>query len=111
MDGFFVCKIQKLSDKVPGETKPVEGEEAQEEEVDKKSESNVVQDAKPGKRDAKKSKKKGKKRRSADEEEKPTKKSKTEKISVPPPKQKQMKKKLNAKTSKPRRTKLAIENM
>lgn len=114
MDGFYVCKIQKLSNKIPGETQPVEGEEIQVEEVEKEPKtSNDAEVAKPKKQDSKKGhhdKKRGKKRRGADKEEKPKKKSKAEKISVPPPKQKQQKKKkLNAKTLKPRRKKVDEE--
>mmetsp|Transcript_28680 Transcript_28680/g.67382 ORF Transcript_28680/g.67382 Transcript_28680/m.67382 type:complete len:630 (-) Transcript_28680:349-2238(-) len=105
MDGFYVAKIRKLSDKKKGE--------------EKKKEDGVVEDqviAKDeGKKDENKQKKtpqkKGKKRKGGKtEEEDVIRKTKREKFSVPPKslnsKKKEKKKQQNAKMTKPRRRKI-----
>ena len=103
MDGFYVCKIQKLSDKIPGKTKNAETEEKVAEEVKEKVTETSKEEMKKSKgpQKGRKDKKKGKKR-SANEVT--AEKSKGGgKISIPPTQPKQKKKKLNAKMSKPRR--------
>jgi hypothetical protein len=108
MDGFYVCKIQKLSDAIPGETKNTGIEEKAAQEVEEKPDkkSEAPKQSKEVPKRSKKSKKRGKKRAAPDEPEK----GKEIKISIPPTMQKQnKKKKVNAKMSKPRRVK--IENI
>lgn len=111
MDGFYVCKIQKLSDKIKGENEPLEIDGSNEEnaENEDKVEGGVV-----GKKKQKSKEtgiiKKGGKKRSSKEEEMPKKKSKTEKLSIPPPNGKKAKtmmtkKKISAKMTRPRRLK------
>ncbi len=116
MDGFYVAKIQKLSDKRKGE------EEKKKEEAEQAAGEKVEDDAKDGKKKADegkagvKKKQKGKKRGNAskdeivnddgkDETSRPHKKSK---ISYAPNVQAQSskKKKTNAKMTKPRRMKI-----
>mmetsp|Transcript_13672 Transcript_13672/g.38493 ORF Transcript_13672/g.38493 Transcript_13672/m.38493 type:complete len:630 (-) Transcript_13672:374-2263(-) len=105
MDGFYVAKIQKLSDKKKGE--------------EKKKEDGVVEDQVIAKDEGKKNEnkrkktpqKKGKKRKGGKtEEEDVIRKTKREKISVPPKslnsKKKEKKKQQNAKMTKPRRRKI-----
>ena len=113
MDGFFVCKIQKLSDNIPGKKKEGEGQ-GQEEVVFKdgaKSTDERDEDTKKGGKKESKLGKQFKRGRSTADDTTPTKKSKTDKLSVPPPKQnqKKKKKKLNAKMTKPRRQKIDKE--
>jgi len=104
MDGFYVAKIQKLSDKKKGESeqKKTENEEAVEKETVAEEET---------KKDAKKPKKKyGKKRKGGkdkDQELDAARMVKREKLSVPPRNLNKNKKKenQNAKMTKPRRKK------
>ena len=104
MDGFYVCKIKKLSDKKPGETNADDAETNKEianasgEEVGTKVE-NIKSPITP-----RSNNKKGKKRGIQEEDPKPKKNPK--KISAPPPRGKTTKKKrLGAKMLKPRRIK------
>jgi len=111
MDGFFVCKIQKLSDNIPGKKKEGEGQ-GQEEVVFKDGAKSTDERDEDTKKGGKKSKlgKQFKRGRSTADDTTATKKSKTDKLSVPPPKQNQKKKKkLNAKMTKPRRQKIDKE--
>lgn len=106
LDGFYVCKIQKLSDKIPGEEKAREQGVAEEEPVkeETKTEKSVKQDEKKNR-----SKKRGKKRRNVsgdDDANELKKKKKSDKMSLPPKKPQQKTKKLNAKMTKPRRQKV-----
>jgi len=94
MDGFYVCKIQKLSDN--GESKKDEAVK-EEEAVVVKTKCYTETDEAAGKLNSGK----GKKRAIFEEQQGPA---KDNKISVPPSKQRQKKrKKMNAKMSKPRR--------
>lgn len=98
MDGFYVCKIQKLSDKMPGESKKGEAVKEEEAVVVKPKCYTETREA-AGKLNSGK----GKKRAIFEEQQGPA---KDNKISVPPSKQRQKKrKKMNAKMSKPRRVK------
>ena len=109
MDGFFVCKIKKLSDKIKGdnESSQVDGE------VDNNSGNKTKLDGDLREKPKAKSKqiaeiKKGGKKRPAKTQDLPRKKSKTEKLSVPPPVVKKTikrTKKVSAKVSQPRRLK------
>ena len=101
MDGFFVCKIEKLSDKRLDETQePKEAAVAEE----------VPEETEPEKREEEKKKKKGKKkingkRKQTDTTPKPQ---KDTNVSIPPKRAKIVKKKqkTSAKMSKPRRVKI-----
>lgn len=141
MDGFFVAKIQKLSDKRPGEEAPVNPEEEQVT-ASEKAATEVSDDESPkqrggakakqtakknlkgkndkGKNDKKRSlqgsqgkgpKDKMRSNPSSKVKEPPRKKAKVAQISVPPTKPKQKSKPLSAKISKPRRKKSAQDNM
>jgi ribosomal RNA methyltransferase Nop2 len=108
LDGFFVCKIQKLSDKIPGEKKAAENSEvsAETEELGEAAKPKVTTKDSGNKRQEVNKKKRGKKRRGAPADSKISeKKPKAEKVSLPPKKPKQNTKKLNAKMTKPRRQK------
>jgi len=105
MDGFFVCKIKKLSDKRPAAA-------TTEEKVEESVDAPVVQDTKKEKATKEKSsdkKKKGKnkKRKANEEKTAAVVETKKTKIAVPPKKPQQPKKKqsTNAKVTKPRRAK------
>ena len=107
MDGFYVCKIQKLSDKVKTENEESQGVE---EKLDKDANNETtVEKSAPSKQKEKSPHKlkQGKKKRSSPQDKLPTsKKPKTEKVSIPPPstmKKGGTNKKNSAKTTKPRR--------
>ncbi|KAL7507333.1 hypothetical protein ACHAXN_004537 [Cyclotella atomus] len=108
MDGFYVAKIQKLSDTKKGEEKTQAVEEGVATDVEvtgarKEKKPAVVED------DSKNTKKKpkGKKRRNESEDDNNQKaKKKSSKISYPSVRPQQKKKKTNAKVSKPRRYKI-----
>eukprot|EP00339_Tiarina_fusa_P022281 CAMPEP_0117062722 /NCGR_PEP_ID=MMETSP0472-20121206/43723_1 /TAXON_ID=693140 ORGANISM="Tiarina fusus, Strain LIS" /NCGR_SAMPLE_ID=MMETSP0472 /ASSEMBLY_ACC=CAM_ASM_000603 /LENGTH=676 /DNA_ID=CAMNT_0004782017 /DNA_START=64 /DNA_END=2094 /DNA_ORIENTATION=- len=108
LDGFYVCKIQKLSDKIPGQKKEIEGSEpsAKTEEVDEasKAKKEARQDSGKKRQEVNKQKR-GKKRKGTRDDSNISKKKKAEKVSLPPKQQKQKSKKLNAKMTKPRRRK------
>jgi ribosomal RNA methyltransferase Nop2 len=106
MDGFFVCKIQKLSDKIKTEGEPSdvdveEGGNAERLDADDK--------IKPLKKKISGSGKKDNKKRSRPQAECPTKKkAKSDKVSIPPTPARKIEKKssnrtLSAKMTKPRR--------
>jgi len=104
MDGFFVAKIQKLSDKRPGETKPSEDvsadEEIQQGEAEKKKKTISKHDKKGKGKVADKKRKHGEEKKAA----------KNPHVSLPPKKGEQSKKqKSNAKVTKPRRKKAASD--
>jgi ribosomal RNA methyltransferase Nop2 len=107
MDGFFVAKIQKLSDR-----KPEDGMEK--EEVNSDDDEDAVAadttEKKPVKttkhNDKKRPHKRGTKRKEGEEEKPSKKKPRSDHLSVPPPKQNQQKKKKGAKVTKPRRFKM-----
>lgn len=110
MDGFYVAKIQKLSDKRKGEDEKKEatgeGGNDYNEMTDAPKEKKPVvakDDNKPAKK-----KQKGKKRRSESEDDDRQKKAqkKSSKISIPAVQPQQKKKKTSAKVSKPRRIKI-----
>ncbi|CAB9517178.1 25S rRNA (cytosine(2870)-C(5))-methyltransferase [Seminavis robusta] len=114
MDGFYVAKIIKLSDRKPEDT--LEPEEENEE----KAAVPTNNDKASSKKKKKKNKKVlGKKRKGGDEEDddnkdteedQAKKKKKGAKFSVPPPKpQPKEKKKTNAKVTKPRRKRAATD--
>ena len=100
MDGFYVCKIQKLSDKSKGEDDQPK--------ADAQEEANVENEVKDKQKERVLSKVEGKKKRNARESDTPkNKKVKTDKISVPPAMKNKNAKltKRSAKTAKPRRLK------
>ncbi|KAL3903761.1 MAG: hypothetical protein SGILL_010324 [Bacillariaceae sp.] len=103
MDGFFVAKIQKLSDKIKGQNEPTADAKVEE----KTEVASAEKDTK------KKTKVKGKKRKSAsklNDDDEASKKAKKEKVSVPPArpasKKKKEKNSKSAKMTKPRRKKI-----
>lgn len=105
MDGFYVAKIQKLSDKRHGEAEKKEEEEAVKEAVGGTSKAETETKANDNKRSEKKKKKRVKKfRKNEDADEQQVVQRKKSKMSIPNV-QVQTKKKTNAKVSKPRRMK------
>ena len=107
MDGFYVAKIQKLSDKKKGESepKPSQNEKDDENKIVAKESSDIKKQKKTN------GKKKGKRKggKGKDEEPDPARMAKRMKVSVPPKKNlnKKKEKNQNAKMSKPRRQKVA----
>lgn len=107
MDGFYVAKIQKLSDKKNGESepKPSQNEKDDENKIVAKESSDIKKQKKTN------GKKKGKRKggKGKDEEPDPARMAKRMKVSVPPKKNlnKKKEKNQNAKMSKPRRQKVA----
>jgi ribosomal RNA methyltransferase Nop2 len=114
MDGFFVCKFEKLSDMRPEDTLD-EGEEPAAEEVDEKdSVANEVAKKQTKTRDTHKEDKKakalGKKAEKKRKREVQEKLEKPKPVSLPPKKPKQQKQqRQNAKVTKPRRKALATD--
>lgn len=103
MDGFFVAKIQKLSDKRLGETAPTEAvieEQTENVESDGEEAAKLAPAKKAGKAADRKRKR---------EPEKVVRKEKSATVSIPPKKPKQKKPKQNAKTTKPRRNRAAAD--
>ena len=106
MDGFYVAKIQKLSDKKKGESepKPSQNEKDNENKIVAAESSDVKKQKKTN------GKKKGKRKggKGKDEEPDPARMAKRMKVSVPPKKNlnKKKEKNQNAKMSKPRRQKV-----
>lgn len=98
MDGFFVAKIQKMSDRKPEDSLEPE-EETNEEDVPEKEVKTKASGEKKVDPKAKVYKK------PEVPEEKPKKKARSDHLSVPPPKQSNQKKRINAKVTKPRRNK------
>lgn len=107
MDGFYVAKIQKLSDKIKGESEPSKKEDGVDEEVIPAEEA-----ATKTKNQKKARGKNGKKRKSNVDELDAERKTKKDKISVPPTRKvntnKKNDKKKNAKMTKPRRMKVEV---
>lgn len=110
MDGFFVCRIEKLSDKRPGQTTGKEGETAEDTVVEVEVDEEVGSDSEIEKGKVKKPSinVKGKKRKKPEQQQdkKPTKNSA---VAVPPKTSKPKKAKTNAKVTKPRRLKPAAD--
>lgn len=105
MDGFYVAKIQKLSDKRHGEAEKKE-QEAVKEAVGETAALETETKVEDNKRSEKKKKKRVKKfRRNEDNSEDQVVRKKS-KMSIPNVPQKSTKKKTNAKVSKPRRMKI-----
>lgn len=106
MDGFYVCKIQKLSDKIKTENEDAQGGK---EKLDKDTDFETIPKNEASKQKEKSADKRkpGKKKRSSMQDQSPrTKKPKTEKVSIPPPtnnKKQGKNKKNSAKMTKPRR--------
>jgi len=112
MDGFYVAKIKKLSDKIKGEPerKNENDKVAEDTTTDKidATKSNDARNVLKGHKKKKKKKKKGKKRKSYVDKSDKHEEQKKNKISVPPPKianSNAQGKKKNAKVTKPRRKK------
>jgi len=102
MDGFYVAKIQKLSDKVKGEAEHTKSNEVIEETPVEEDATNTKDTKKPQKKHGKK----GKKRKSNVEQDDTDRKEKKNKISVPRRKVNKPKKVTkSAKMTKPRRKK------
>lgn len=100
MDGFYVAKIQKLSDKRPEDRVEQATGDAVEEETATKADKSKKEESesKPGKT------KKGKRRNANDDRKAEKRRKKAEKISVPPPSKSVAgsKMKLNIKVTQPR---------
>lgn len=107
MDGFYVAKIQKLSDKRPEDTVEEASEVPDKKEVAMEAEKDTKQE-KPNQKNEKKTKK-GKKRTAEDERKAEKRRKKASKISFPPVQKQTRKKKkhLNAKVTQPRRRKVS----
>ena len=104
MDGFYVAKIQKLSDKRHGEAEKKEEVAAKEAVETSKAETEA--EVEDNKRSEKKKKRVKKFRRNEDRDEQQVVRKKS-KMSIPNVQvQKSTKKKTNAKVSKPRRMKI-----
>ena len=116
MDGFYVAKIQKLSDRRPGEEKKSGAVDA-DIKVDEKDSGVQVsdEDNASGSDEETPTKKKyakavpGKKRKKGQNDQVKKKPKVFQRMSVPPTKPKQKAKKLNAKMTKPRRQKQGKE--
>lgn len=113
MDGFFVARIQKLSDKVKGEDENKEGKTKDEEPVEKETPAEDVRErTKHAKKKNAKTTQKEKKRKNEDygDRDEIMAKRMRDKVSVPPKPQKQKKttskKNNSAKLNKPRRQKV-----
>ena len=115
MDGFYVAKIQKLSDRRPGEEKKSDTVEADIKVDEKDSGVQVSEDDASSSDEETPTKKKhtkvipGKKRKKGQKDQVKKKPKMLQRVSVPPTKPKQKAKKLNAKMTKPRRQKQGQE--
>lgn len=114
MDGFFVAKIQKLSDgrpKQPKESESNDGENV--EEIDTAIEEDLTTEGNEAAPVESKSKNQGSRKRKHKEsnklKSKPASSKKNPLVSVPPPKLKQKKQKMNAKVTQPRRHRAAAD--
>lgn len=103
MDGFYVAKIQKLSDKRLGEVEKKE-EEAVKEAVGETSKADTETKVDEAKRSEKKKKRVKKFRKNEDNDEQQVVRKKS-KMSIPNVKVQKSTKKTNAKVTKPRRMK------
>lgn len=109
MDGFYVAKIKKLSDKRPEDNvkEPSQVPDKEEVEVGMEVEKGRDEDKEPKHKSDQKTKK-GKKRSAEDERKAEKRRKKGAKMSFPPiKKHSRKKKKLNAKVTQPRRKKVS----
>jgi hypothetical protein len=123
MDGFYVAKIQKLSDRRPGEEKTsytanekiAGGEDVKVDEagngvqVSDEDGASSSDEATPSKKKQVKESAASKKRKKGQKDQVKKKPKVVQKVSVPPTKPKQKTKKLNAKMTKPRRRRQSDE--
>ena len=108
MDGFFVAKIQKLSDRRPGEDPAATSAHADDPttvDATDAGKSDTMTDKDQRQRATESTKKRKRKGSGREDSKEPKKKPKSDQLSVPPVKPKQKSKRMNAKMTKPRRQK------